>query len=191
VDLARQEDAVTAVTAAFTTADWWPLFAHFLAMSMLAVGGALATTPEIHRYVVEQRHWLDDTQFSAAIALAQAAPGPNLLFVPVLGHAIAGLPGALVALAGMLIPSTTLALAASRWGEKRRHTRGVRAFVAGMAPVTIGLLLAAGTVLAQPFAPQPTAWLLIAATIVMSLKTKISPAWLIGVGAIVGAMGWV
>jgi chromate transporter len=176
---------------AFTAADWWPLFLHFVAMSMLAVGGALATTPEIHRYLVEERGWLDDTRFSASIALAQAAPGPNLLFVPVLGHAIAGLPGAFVALVGMLLPSTTLALAASRWGRKRRQTLGVRAFVAGMAPVTIGLLLAAGTVLALPFAAKPTAWIVIATTVALSVKTRIAPVWLIAGGAVVGAIGWV
>jgi chromate transporter len=175
----------------FTAADWWPLFAHFLAMSMLAVGGALATTPEIHRYVVEQRGWLDDAQFSASVALAQAAPGPNLLFVPVLGHAIAGLPGAFVALIGMLIPSTTLALFASRWGRKRRETLGVRAFVAGMAPVTIGLLAAAGTVLAVPLATHVGAAVLVAATVLLSVKVKISPVWLIAIGAVVGAAGGV
>lgn len=172
-------------------ADWWALFGHFLAMSMLAIGGAVAVAPEIHRYVVDERGWVDDTQFSASIALAQAAPGPNLLFVPVLGHAIAGLPGAFVALAGILIPSTTLALAASRWGHKRRETRGVRAFVAGMAPVTIGLLLSAGTVLALPLARVPVAWLLIAVTVVLSVNTRISPVWLIGAGAAVGVAGWV
>ncbi len=175
--------------SAFSSADWWPLFAHFLAMSMLAVGGALTTTPEIHRYLVEQRGWLSDTQFSASIALAQAAPGPNLLFVPVLGHAIAGLPGAVVALAGMLLPSTTLALFASRWGRKRRETLGVRAFVAGMAPVTIGLLAAASTVLAAPLATHAGAVALIAATVLLSVTTKISPVWLIAVGAAAGAAG--
>jgi chromate transporter len=174
---------------AFTNADWWALFAHFLAMSVLAIGGALAVAPEIHRYIVDQRGWVDDTQFSAAIALAQAAPGPNLLFVPVLGHAIAGLPVAFVALVGILLPSTTLALAASRWGERRRDTRGVRAFVAGMAPVTIGLLAAAGTVLAAPLATQPAAWVLVAVTVALSVKTKISPVWLIAAGAVVGAAG--
>jgi chromate transporter len=174
---------------AFSSADWWPLFAHFLAMSMLAIGGALATTPEIHRYLVEQRGWLNDAQFSASVALAQAAPGPNLLFVPVLGHAIAGLPGAFVALVGMLIPSTTLALFASRWGRKRRDTRGVRAFVAGMAPVTIGLLAAAGTVLAVPLATHVGAAVLIVATVLLSVTTKISPVWLIAIGAAVGAAG--
>ncbi|MDH4061093.1 MAG: chromate transporter [Aquincola sp.] len=174
-----------------SSADWWALFAHFLAMSMLAVGGAVAVAPEIHRYVVEQRGWIDDTQFSAAIALAQASPGPNLLFVPVVGHAIAGLPGALVALAGILIPSTTLALTASRWGQKRRETRGVRAFVAGMAPVTIGLLLSAGTVLTAPLARQPVALLLVGVTVLLSAKTRIGPVWLIAAGAAVGAAGWV
>ena len=174
-----------------SASDWWALFAHFLAMSMLAVGGALATAPDIHRYIVDQRGWLDDSQFSAAIALAQAAPGPNLLFVPVVGYGVAGFPGALVALLGMLLPSTTLALFVSRWGRKRRHTLGVRAFVAGMAPLTIGLLLAAGTVLAAPLDTHWGAALLIAATIVVSVTTKISPVWLIAVGAVVGATGGV
>jgi len=175
----------------FTGADWWALFAHFLAMSMLAIGGAVAVAPEIHRYVVEQRGWIDDSQFSAAIALAQASPGPNLLFVPVIGYAVAGLGGAAVALLGMLIPSTTLALAATRWAGKRREQRGVRAFVAGMAPITIGLLLTTGGLLVQPLVRLPAAWLLIAATVVLSLKTRLSAAWLIGAGAAAGALGWV
>lgn len=175
----------------FTAADWLPLFAHFLAMSMLSIGGAIATAPDIHRFVVEQHGWIDDAQFTASIALAQAAPGPNLLFVPVIGYAIAGLPGAAMALLGMLLPSTTLAVAASQWGQRRRQTRGVRAFVAGLAPVTIGMLLSAGTVLAQPFAKAPQAWALIAGTVALSATTKINPVWLIAVGAVVGALGWV
>jgi chromate transporter len=175
----------------FGGADWWALLAHFLAMSMLAIGGAVAVAPEIHRYVVEQRGWIDDTQFSAAIALAQASPGPNLLFVPVIGYAVAGFGGAAVALLGMLIPSTTLALAATRWGSTRRDSRSVRAFVAGMAPITIGLLLSTGVVLALPVARVPGAWLLIGATVVLSLATRLGPVWLIAGGAAAGALGWV
>jgi chromate transporter len=60
------------------------------------------------------------------------------------------------------IPSTTLGLTAWRWGARRRETRGVRAFVAGIAPITIGLLLAAATVVAQPYAGRPRSWVLIA-----------------------------
>jgi chromate transporter len=171
-----------------STADWWSLFAHFLAMSMLAIGGAVATAPDIHRYVVLERGWISDAQFSASIALAQAAPGPNLLFVPVIGYAVAGLGGALVALVGILIPSTTVALTASRWGFKRREQRGVRAFVAGLAPVTIGLLAATSLVLVRPLAQQPMAWVLVAATVVLSLRTKLNPVWMIAAGAAVGAL---
>jgi chromate transporter len=176
---------------AFSGADWGWLFGHFLAMSLLSIGGALATAPEMHRYLVDHRGWIDDAQFSAAVALAQVAPGPNLLFVPLLGHAVAGLPGAFVALAGMLIPSTTVALTASRWARARRHTLPVRAFVAGLAPVTIGLLLSAGTVLSAPLATRPTTGLLIAATALVASRTKISPVWLIAAGAVLGALGWV
>jgi chromate transporter len=156
---------------------------------MLAIGGAVAVAPEIHRYVVEQRGWIDDTQFSAAIALAQASPGPNLMFVPVIGYAVAGFGGAAVALLGMLLPSTTLALAATRWGGKRRDSRGVRAFVAGMAPITIGLLLSTGVLLALPVARLPAAWLMVIATVVLMLRTRINPVWLIAAGAVAGAAG--
>ena len=175
----------------FTSADWWPLVAHFLAMSMLAIGGAVAVAPDIHRYLVDERGWIDDTQFSASMALAQAAPGPNLLFVPVLGYAVAGLGGAAVSLVGMLLPSTALALVAARWGSKRREQRGVRAFVAGMAPITIGLLFSTGVVLALPMARLPGAWLLIAATVLLSVRTRINPVWLIAGGAAAGAAGLV
>jgi chromate transporter len=91
----------------------------------------------------------------------------------------------------MLLPSTTFALAASRWARQRRDTLGVRAFVAGMAPVTIGLLLAAATVLVVPLAPRPTAWVVVVATVALSLKTTIAPVWLIAAGAGMGATGWV
>lgn len=174
-----------------SSADWWTLFGHFLAMSMLSIGGAMATAPDIHRFIVLERGWINDAQFSASIALAQAAPGPNLLFVPVIGYAVAGLGGALVALVGILIPSTTLALAASRWGFRRREHRGVRAFVAGMAPVTVGLLATTALVLARPVAHQTMAWGLILGTIVLVLRTRISPVWLIAIGAATGAMGLV
>jgi chromate transporter len=91
----------------------------------------------------------------------------------------------------MLLPSTLLAVAATRWQHRRRETRGARAFIAGMAPLTIGLLMSAGTVLAVPLAHAPAMWLLLAATVVLSVKTKISPVWLIAAGAGAGALGWV
>ena len=107
------------------------LFGHFLVLSLLAIGGAITTAPDMHRYLVLGQHWISDEQFTASVALAQAAPGPNVLFVAVLGWNVAGPVGAAATLAGIMLPSTTLALWATRWGESRRDTLGVRAFTAG------------------------------------------------------------
>ncbi|KNZ31620.1 MAG: chromate transporter [Methylibium sp. NZG] len=179
------------------TALGWPdllaMFGHFLVLSLLSVGGAITTAPEMHRYLVTQQGWLTDLQFSASIAIAQAAPGPNVLFVAVMGWTIAGPLGALVTMVGILLPSTVLSLTAGRWGQQRRNTRGVRAFTGGMAPLTIGLMLATGWLLAEPFLSTPDhrwgAAVMIGVTMAVMLRTRISPMWLVGLGAVVGAFG--
>lgn len=168
-----------------------PLFLHCLTLSLLAIGGAVATVPELHRHVVTEHGWLSDADFTGSVALAQAAPGPNLLFVAVVGYNVAGLAGAGAAMAGMLLPSTALTLVVTRWGSRRRDSRGVQAFVAGMAPVTLGLVLATGWLLARPVLERPAAWVLVLATVVVAWRTKVNPLWPIAAGAVAGALGWV
>lgn len=172
-----------------TLADYVGLFGHFLMLSMLAIGGAITTAPEMQRYVVGERGWLSDEQFTTSVALAQAAPGPNVLFVAVVGYNAAGLMGVLVTMAGILLPSSTLALAAMRWGSARRESRGVRAFVAGLGPLTIGLLLATGLVLAAPMRGSTGALALVLASTLVLWRWKVNPLWLITAGALVGALG--
>lgn len=180
--------------AGLSWTDLASLFAHFLLLSVLAIGGAIGTAPDMHRYVVVERGWLADTQFTASVALAQAAPGPNLLFVAVIGCNIAGAAGVLATMLGILLPSTTIALLASRWAQSHRQSIGVRAFVAGMAPLTVALLFSTGVVLAEPFVREPGHGFGAAALVVLSaaamLKTRLSPIWLIAVGAAAGAVGW-
>jgi chromate transporter len=166
------------------------LFAHFLLLSMLAIGGAISTAPDMHRYVVVEHGWLNDAQFTSSIALAQAAPGPNLLFVAVIGWNVAGPLGALATMVGILIPSTTLALSVVRWGAQRREARGVRAFTAGMSPLTIGLVLSSGWVLTEPSRGSVGAVVLIGVTIAVMMRTRVSPMWMVALGAGVGALGW-
>ncbi len=146
----------------------------------------------MHRYLVAERHWLTDTQFTASIALAQAAPGPNILFVAVLGWNVAGLAGGLAALGGSLLPSTTLALGASRWGARRREARGVRAFTAGMAPLTVGLLFSTGWVLTGPARGRWGLMAVVALTVAAVLsRWRPAPIWLVAAGLVAGALGWV
>jgi len=176
------------MTATLEGGDWWGLFGQFLLLSLLSIGGAIGTAPEMHRYLVEQHHWMSNEQFTTAIAIAQAAPGPNLLFIAVLGWDLGGFFGMGVTMLGILLPSTTLTLAAARWGERRRDTRGVRAFVNGMAPLTVGLVLSTGYILGKPSYGE--AWLvaLLAASASISVRTRLSPLWLIAAGGVVGAV---
>ena len=150
------------MTIQLATADWWALLAQFLSLSLLAVGGAITTAPDMHRYLVTQQHWLSEAQFSSSIALAQAAPGPNVLFIALFGWhvglnaaASSGLPswasallGVTLAMVGALLPSTILTFSVARWGHRNRERRVVRAFKQGMAPLVIGILLATGAILA-------------------------------------------
>lgn len=172
-------------------ASWWQLFAHFALLSLLAVGGAITTVPDMQRYVVGERGWLDQVQFSGSIALAQAAPGPNVLFVAVIGFNVAGLTGMLATLSGSLLPSCAVALAAGRLGAHRRDSRALRAFTEGLAPVTIGLLLSTGWVLTEPSRTRWATVPLLVATVLFMMRTRRSPVWMILVGAAAGMLGWV
>jgi chromate transporter len=172
----------------------WPelvaLFGQFLVLSFLSIGGAITTVPEMNRYLVVDHHWLTDAQVTASVAIAQAAPGPNVLFVAVLGWNVAGPLGALATMTGILLPSTVLSLWATRWGHARRETRGVRAFTTGMAPLTIGLLLATGWILTGPAAGHLGTMALVAGTVVVMMRTTLSPMWAVAAGAVVGGFGW-
>src|ERR1019366_8787077 len=116
--------------------DWLRLFAQYLMLSLLSIGGAITTAPDMHRYLVSQQNWLTDSQFNASIAIAQAAPGPNVLFIALLGWNVGmnaggmstGLLGVFITMIGILLPSTTLTYLAARWGHQNRDLRAVRAF---------------------------------------------------------------
>jgi chromate transporter len=171
---------------------WLTLFGHFLALSLMSIGGAITLVPDMPRRMVVDQPLLSDLDFTSAIALAQAAPGPNVLFVALMGWYAGGVGGAMVSMLGIMIPSTTLALAVSRWVATRRHWLGVQAFQAGMVPVTIGLLLATGVLLAPSWeASHGRALALSVAVALIVWRTKISLIWLVAAGGLVGALGWV
>ena len=193
---------------ALQTVDWLHLFAYFLTLSLMAVGGAITAAPDMHRYLVDGNRWLSETQFTSSIAIAQAAPGPNVLFIALLGWNVGlnagggtgpaawglGALGVAVCMVGILLPSSLLTWQASRWGQRNRDKRGVRAFKQGMAPLVIGLILATAWVLARAqgdAARDWPLWLLSAATTLLVWRTRIHLLWLLGAGALLGALGWV
>ncbi len=196
------------MSLALSSADWLALLGQFLSLSLLAVGGAISTAPDMHRYLVTQQHWLSEAQFSSSIALAQAAPGPNVLFIALFGWQVGlnaaaastlpawacALLGVSLTMVGTLLPSTILTFSVARWGHRNRERRVVRAFKQGMAPLVVGILLATGVILATT---QGTStdhwplWLLAAVTALLVWRTRIHLLWLLGAGAVLGGLGWV
>jgi chromate transporter len=190
----------------FEVTDLWGLLGCFVSLSLMSVGGAIATVPEMHRYLVAQTHWLSESQFSASIALAQAAPGPNVLFVAVLGWNVGaasvplGAPMAWalsaaamgVSMVGIILPSTTLTYFAARWGHQNRERAPVRAFKQSMAPVVVALLISTGWLLTSSHGnvqEEPLLWLLTFSCALLVWKTRIHLLWLLAVGATLGALG--
>ena len=180
----------TPIGAAHGAVDLFALFGHLVLLSLLAVGGALALVPDVRRVMVSNMGLLTDAQFNASVAIAQAAPGPNVLFVAALGYQAAGFAGAAVALFGILLPSSTLAYAVARWGHAHRDWRLVRAFQAGMAPIVVALIFGtAWTVAAQVF--DWRALLFAIAVALIAWRTRVHVVFLVGAGAIAGAVGWI
>jgi len=199
------------MTIAMHWQDWLGLFGQYLLLSMLSISGAITTVPDMHRYLVDQNRWLTDAQFSSSVAIAQAAPGPNVLFVALMGWNVGinagggigagpqawalGLFGLSVTMVGIMLPSTTLTYFATRWGHRNRERREVRAFKQGMAPVVVGLLIATGWVLAAGNhagnAPAWHLWLLTGVAAFIVWRTRLHLLWLLGAGALLGAFGFV
>ena len=106
--------SVQAVALSLSWHDWLNLFAHYLMLSLMSLGGAIATTTEMHRFLVEQHGWLTQAQFNDSIALAQASPGPNVLFVALMGWHVgmnagstaAAFLGVATTMVGIMLPST-------------------------------------------------------------------------------------
>lgn len=177
--------------------DWIGLFGHYLLLSLMSIGGTISITSEMHRYLVEQHHWLTPSQFNDSIAIAQAAPGPNVLFVALMGwnvginagSILASLLGVLVTMVGIMLPSTTITYLAAQWGLRNRELRAVRAFKQGMAPIVIALLISTGWILASinhNLATDWPLWLLSVFSGLLIWRTKIHLLWLLALGAVLG-----
>jgi chromate transporter len=180
----------TPIAGAHAASGLFALFGHLLLLSLLAVGGALAVVPDVRRVMVTNMGLLTDAQFNASVAIAQAAPGPNVLFVAALGYQAAGFAGAAVALFGILLPSSTLAYMVARWGHAHRSWRIVRAFQAGMAPIVVALIFGTGWTVAS----QVVDWralVFAAAVALIAWRTRVHVVVLVTAGAVGGALGWI
>lgn len=161
----------------------------FSVLSLVAIGGANAVLPEMHRQLVELHGWLDDATFSQLYALAQAAPGPNILVASVMGWRIAGAGGMAAATFGMLVPAAILAWYVAGLMHRLRGAAWLKPAQGGLVPVAIGLILAAGITMAEASHSHGVMPIIVVAISTLFVwQTNYSPLWVLAGGGVLGAV---
>lgn len=162
----------------------------FSQLSLVAFGGGNTVLPEMHRQVTEVHHWLTNADFAALFALAQAAPGPNMMVVPLIGWHVAGLAGMLVSTVAIFGPSSILTAVALRLWRRFKDNPWRRAVQAGLVPVSVGLVAASALLIVRA---ADRTWILVAISVGVALvatRTRLHPLWLLAAGAVIGWSGF-
>ncbi len=162
------------------------LFIAFLTMAFFSMGGASSLIPEFHRQIVELNGFMTSPQFAKSVALAQIAPGPNMLIVSLIGWQVAGLPGLLVSTFAIVVPPSFFAYMTWRAMERLKDAAWLHALKIGLAPVVVGLMLASGTITARAADHDIIGYALTLSTAVLMHFVKRNPLWLIAGGSIIG-----
>jgi chromate transporter len=158
-------------------------------LSLLAFGGANAVIPEMQRQVVDVHQWMSAQEFAALFALAQAAPGPNMMVVSLVGWRVAGVWGALVTTAAVAAPSSLLTLLVSGVWFRFKDATWRKAVQAGLQPVTAGLIMASAALLIESTSVDWAAAAVTVVTAALFMFTKLHPMLILAGAAAAGALG--
>jgi chromate transporter len=164
------------------------LFLKFTQLGALCIGGYSTVLADLQRYLVLENGYLSHREFSSAVAVGQASPGPNYLLVVILGGLVAGTWGVVAAFVGTTIPYLTLTLCASRFGQRYQNHPWLLAYKKGLSPIAIALLCSSGFVLISADLSIGTALVTFVSTILV-WKTKVRMLWLMIAGGAIGALG--
>ena len=157
-------------------------------ISILAIGGTAPLLPEIQRQLVDVHHFMSRSEFAALFALAQAAPGPNMMVSTLIGWRVAGLPGALTATGALIGPSSLLTyITAGAW-QRFRHAPWRRIVQAGLTPVSVGLVGAGAALLGQSTTVSALTAAITAITAACIVGTRVHPLWLLAGGALLNVV---
>ncbi|MCS6892525.1 MAG: chromate transporter [Rhodovarius sp.] len=168
------------------TPSWLEILGTFALLSLLAVGGANALAPEMFRLLVETRGWLDEASFVKLFALSQAAPGPNILAASVMGMAVAGLLGGIIATIGILGPAAILAWTVAGWLDRLKGAWWLKPAQGGLVPIAVGLMAAGGIILGEAAFSFWAAPLITAGTAAFVALTPRNPLWALLLGGLIG-----
>ena len=158
----------------------------FAYLSLLTVGGGMAAFPEMQALTVDVHGWLTFPQLIHLYSVGQMAPGPNMMMIVAIGDWAGGVLGAVAVLVAFFGPTALLAYAVGRLWKRLQHWPWRTSIQNGLAPVSIGLLLAGCFSMAKGaiFGVETAA--IAAAVLLILLQTKINPALLVAAAALVG-----
>jgi chromate transporter len=121
----------------------------FLKTGAIVFGSGLAIVPFMRAGVVDQHHWLSNSQFLDSVAIGLITPGPVVISAGFIGYLVAGLPGAVVSSVAIFTPIYLGVVVPGRWFLRHRDNAQVRAFVAGATAAAGGALCGAVVVLTR------------------------------------------
>jgi chromate transporter len=165
------------------------IFVRFFVLCTFAVGGLNTVMPGLFHYVVDEQGWITARQFTDLYALGQAAPGPNALWVTLIGLHIASWQGALAATLAMLLPGVIFSLTMVTLQARNPSSPFQIAFRRGLAPIAIGLMFSTGWVLLRSVGHDWVGLGITLATMAALLRTKLNPLLLLAAGALAGVAG--
>ena len=166
------------------------LTAQLILLSSISFGGFPSVLPDVREFVVARHGWLTDQDFANFFAMSQAIPGPNMiLMMGLVGWKVWGLPGAIVSSVATFGPPCTIYFIAYRLWDRFRDAAWQRVVRDGLIPVTTGLVIAGGVVIARAAAADWQSVALTAAAAVLMLATRLNPFWILLAGGALGGLG--
>ena len=162
----------------------------FGSLSLVAIGGANAVLPEMHRQVVTIQGWMDDTTFANLFAIAQAAPGPNVLVVSLIGWHLAGPLGLGVATLAICAPAACLTLTVSRVRRRVLEAPWLKLLQRALMPIPIGLMAASGVIMAEAADHSLLTALVTAGTAIFVGVSRRNPLWALAFGGLIGGLAY-
>ena len=184
-------------TAALST--YIQLIGLFGMLSLLSIGGGNTVLPEMHLRAVGEYHWLTDSQFADIFSISQAAPGPSILIVSLVGYAaglhvagvLGGIAGGVLATAAMVLPAALLMYLVTLSWQRASKSKLRRAVEKGFAPLTVGLILATSLVMSRAADHDWRAYLLTAGATLIFVRTDANPLLIVAAAAVLGYLGFV
>jgi chromate transporter len=167
------------------------LFFKLSAFSLLAFGGINALLPVLYDLSVNQEHWINGQTFSDYFAIAQAAPGPNLMTVTLIGWNVGGVLGAAIATLAISWPSSIMIYFLQRTILNMQDKERQQAIQFAAGALAVGLVLSAAWQIALQINQSVAAYALTISTIAIVFFTRWHPLYLIAIGAALGVLGFI